>query len=36
MLKKQQLDDVQKSLISFFKRNTATENITLREIATEI
>ena len=36
MLKKQSLDDIQKALISFFKKNTANEGITLREIATAI
>lgn len=36
MLKKQTLDDIQKALISFFKRNTQNESITLREIATAI
>jgi hypothetical protein len=33
MLKKNDLDIVQKELINFFKRNTHEEGITLREIA---
>ncbi|MCF7835422.1 hypothetical protein K9M48_05270 [Candidatus Gracilibacteria bacterium] len=36
MLKKNQLDDIQKELINFFKKNTYQEGITLREIAQEI
>ena len=36
MLKKQNLDDVQRALISFFKKNTNSEGITLREIASNI
>lgn len=36
MFKKNQLDDIQKELINFFKRNTHQEGITLREIAQEI
>lgn len=36
MLKRDSLDDVQKSLIHFFKSNTYQENITLREIASAI
>ena len=36
MLKKQSLDEIQRALISFFKKNTQNENITLREIASEI
>jgi SOS-response transcriptional repressor LexA len=36
MLKKNQLDDIQKELIQFFKKNTHQEWITLREIASAI
>lgn len=36
MLKKQLLDDTQKALIAFFKKNTNNEGMTLREIATAI
>lgn len=36
MLKRNQLDDIQKELINFFKKNTHQEGITLREIAQEI
>lgn len=36
MLKRNQLDDIQKELINFFKRNTNQEGITLREIASAI
>ncbi|HCB51522.1 TPA: hypothetical protein DEP21_03015 [Patescibacteria group bacterium] len=36
MLKKQTLDSIQKALISFFKKNTYNESITLREIASAI
>ena len=35
-MKQQQLDDVQKALILFFKKNTNWEWLTLREIAAEI
>lgn len=36
MLKKQLLDEIQRALIAFFKKNTDNENITLREIAAAI
>lgn len=36
MLKRDSLDDIQKALIHFFKKNTYQENITLREIASAI
>jgi len=36
MLKKQLLDEIQRALISFFKKNTHNEWITLREIASAI
>lgn len=36
MLKKQFLDEVQRALISFFKKNTDNESMTLREIAAAI
>jgi len=36
MLKKQLLDEIQRALISFFKKNTNNEGITLREIAAAI
>ena len=36
MFKKNDLDNVQKELINFFKKNTAQEGITLREIAQAI
>jgi hypothetical protein len=36
MLKKQVLDEIQRALIAFFKKNTHNESITLREIAAAI
>lgn len=36
MLKKQLLDEIQRALIAFFKKNTNNEGITLREIAAAI
>lgn len=36
MLKKQLLDEIQRALIAFFKKNTDNESITLREIAAAI
>lgn len=36
MLKKQMLDEIQRALISFFKKNTDNESMTLREIAAAI
>ncbi len=36
MLKKQLLDEIQRALIAFFKKNTNNESITLREIAASI
>ena len=36
MLKKQLLDEIQRALIAFFKKNTNNESITLREIAAAI
>jgi hypothetical protein len=34
--KRELLDDVQRALIAFFKKNTSEEGITLREIAAAI
>jgi hypothetical protein len=34
--KRELLDDVQRALIAFFKKNTSEESITLREIASAI
>jgi hypothetical protein len=35
-MKNQQLDDLQKKLIAFFKQNKDQEGLTLREIANQV